>query len=170
MTNSTPIAKSIAKSTKKNVELTPRKKHEIMNRCAFYMNKDGKGGYRVVFGGIKLIQKEFKADFGIIVSRSTIKRIIQQWRKAKSEKELVDYKNKRVGACGRPSLLDEELKEAYRIIVREYAYSWRSLPERRLESNLKSIGYVLSRCAIRNHLKELNRCYKFVCLIIFDQS
>ena len=35
-----------------------------------------------------------------------------------------------MGACGRPSLLDEELKEAYRIIVREYAYSWRSLPER----------------------------------------
>jgi len=137
---STPIAKL----KKRNVELTPRKKHEIMNRCAFYMNKDDKGEYKIVYGGVSLIQKDFQKDTGIKVSGRTVKRIVNEWRKAKVKKLLVDYKNKRGGACGRPSLLTEEMKEIYRTIIREYAYSWRSLPERRLQENLKSRGLILS--------------------------
>ncbi len=90
------------------------------------------------------------------VSSSTIIRIVGQWRKAKAENKLVDYKNKRERACGRPSFLTKELKEIYRAIVREYAHSWRSLPDRRLQENLKRRGYVLSR---------LNRSYKTINIV-----
>ena len=69
---STPIAKL----KKRNVEWTPRKKHEIMNRCAFYMNKDDKGEYKIVYGGVSLIQKDFQKDTGIKVSGRTVKVVI----------------------------------------------------------------------------------------------
>ena len=90
------------------------------------------------------------------VSTRTIKRYWDDYHRQQNDGVLApNISNKRKGNCGRHTLLSPELREAYRVIMQEYADLWMSLSLRMLKVELLGVGHDLSNHAIFNHLKVM---------------
>jgi hypothetical protein len=157
-------------------ELTPRKKYAIVAECHKY--RDQISG-RLQDGALKVISEKFNG-----VSARAIRGYCQEAKKQEDAGMLsIDLSSKKKGKVGRKSKLTDEVKDIYIDIIREYAHSWRHLPERLLSEKLKEHDIVLPISTVHSHLKQLNAHHKVIklkplltqthmdnrCLSILDQ-
>jgi hypothetical protein len=74
----------------------------------------------------------------------------------------IDLNSKKKGNVGRKSMLTEAIKDVYRDIIKEFAYTWRRLTHRVLRSKLFEAGYDFGLATVQRHLKVLKARHKVV--------
>ena len=128
--------------------LTPRRRAAIVNEATKY--RCPLSG-RLPKGALKAICLKFNG-----ISDRSVKRYCAS---AKSQEEAgilsIDLNSKKKGKVGRKSKLTEALKDVYRTIVQDYAYSWRRLTHRMLRSKVSDAGFDFPLSTIQAHLKVL---------------
>ena len=91
---------------------------------------------QIMHGKVFEIRK-LSAQSGVPCSDRTVKRLAGEMKLQEQKNDEVfaengqvsglDFTPNRKGNCGRKTLLTEEVKEAYRSIIRRYAHSYRSI-------------------------------------------
>jgi hypothetical protein len=125
-----------------------KKKQGILLACMFWCNAEGG---RLVDGAMADILKKFAPT-----SATTVKRIWAEYRQGvllgNHEPNLT---NKRIGRCGRKSMLTPELRLAYRDVGQEYANKWMRLSSVLVVKELAARGHQVSRQTVLNHFRIL---------------
>jgi hypothetical protein len=135
--------------------LTPRRKAAIVNEATKY--RDQVTG-RLPKNALKAISLKFDG-----ISERTIKSYCTSAKRQEEAGILsIDLNSKMKGVVGRKSKLTEALKDVYRDIIKEYAYTWRRLTHRVLRSKLSDAGFDFPLSTVQAHLKVLKARHKVV--------
>ena len=105
-------------------DISQAARNTVVMKAQGYINQESG---KFIHKGLKALMRDL-AEIGLRIGESSVKRLLTQFRKQTADgNAAIDFPARRKGHCGRKSKLTEEVKEVYRELIREYAYSWKKI-------------------------------------------